>query len=61
MCQTCDQAKTLPVPEALRLIGSAMKRRGAAACLDQLVGKLVGEVMPERNAHAEAKFEKARR
>lgn len=60
MCATCDKAKDLPVPEALRLIGSAMKRRGAGKCLDELVGKLIGVEMKPGDPEAEAMYERRR-
>lgn len=59
MCATCDEALRLPVDQALRLVAQAMKRK-RLACLDALVGKLVGVETPERNLEAEAQWERNR-
>lgn len=59
MCDTCNKARKLPVPAALKLIAQAMQQRSAPSCLDRLVGELVGE--PETDRDAEGAWESRRR
>jgi hypothetical protein len=61
MCDICKIAKTLPKHEALRLIAQAMQQRGAASCLDEVVGELAGEPTPKVDRDAEAAWESGRR
>lgn len=61
MCATCDEAKKLPVPEALQLIARAMRKPGGRReCLDRLVGRLVGVEQVERDVEAEEQWERNR-
>jgi hypothetical protein len=62
MCAICDQATKLPVDQALKLVGEAMKKRGGKrGCLDKLVGKLVDVGLDDRNMKAEEEWERGRR
>ncbi len=58
MCDTCDRVAKLSLTAALREVAKAMqdKRNRGRACLDELVGKLVGEGPNGKDAldHAES-------
>lgn len=60
MCATCDVARKLPRPEALKVIARAMTRKGFPQCLDKLVGELVGEPEPTVDRATERAWEKRR-
>lgn len=61
MCDTCDTARKQTKPEALKTIAQRMQRKNPPACLDELIGELVGEPTPKVDYAAEGAFESRRR
>lgn len=61
MCTICDKARTLPKHKGLDLIGKAMLKPNAPACLDKTIGDIVDEPEPVVDRDAEGAWESRRR
>lgn len=64
MCSTCDNAKGLPLDQALKLVQQAMQQRENKSQqdhLDRLVGELVGLPEPKADSGVEGAWETHRR
>jgi hypothetical protein len=61
MCVICDEARSLPKRKALKTIAVAMQnpKNKGLACLDKVIGDIIGEPEPEVDGEKDAAWVEA--